>query len=261
MSLGLSCNFFREPHALPSCRLLLVSTASFDDVVMISSPPSDAKPDDESIALVEKAGVRLVHTTIDAGYGVVRTRCIRESQAEWVMILDCDERFFPTTPRLHCEGLEGYPAVKDPKLTVTTSGEMVDQGGHLKWQLDALKKNDGDAFRVSRRHWFGAPGDFTKPCQNWHLVTDWQLRIVRNSPFIFYDPAHKMHEKILTSKTWSEPGWYSGDAYMGPFFDHFHFWAKNLDPEGRKLAVETYNKLDKAGTENMWSNTGFNDTP
>ncbi len=254
MSLGLSCNFYREPHALPGF-LEMATSGYFDDVVMVSSPPSDAKPDDESIALVEKAGVRLVHTTIDAGYGVVRTRCIRESQAEFVMILDCDERFYPTVPLLNCEGTEGYPQFKNPKLKIESLGEF-DQGAHLK---DLLRATKADALRMSRRHWFGAPGDLTKPCQNFITIPDWQLRLVRNSAFIFYDPAVKMHEKILDTRTWSEPSWISGTELGGPWIDHHHCWFKNADPEGRKMAVETYKKLDEPATTEMWSVAGYED--
>jgi hypothetical protein len=68
-----------------------------------------------------------------------------------------------------------------------------------------------------------------------------------------------MHEKILDSRTWAEPSWGTGDEHGGPFIDHHHFWAKKADPEGRKLAIQTYERLDKAGTENMWSKTGFNE--
>jgi hypothetical protein len=256
MSLGLACNFFREPFALPGF-LEMATSGFFDDVVMVSSPPSDAPPDDESIALVEKAGVRLVHTKIDSGYGVVRSRCIRESNAEWVLILDADERFAENPPLVRCHGTEGYPQVKNPDLKVEMLNPSHPQGTMLK---DALRQSGSkNAYRLSRRHWFGAPGDFTKPCQNWHLITDWQLRLVRNIPFIFYDPTVKMHEKILDSRTWAEPSWGTGDEHGGPFIDHHHFWAKKADPEGRKLAIQTYERLDKAGTENMWSKTGFNE--
>jgi hypothetical protein len=255
MSLGISCNFYREPFALPSF-LEMATSGYFDDVVMVSSPPSNAKPDDESIALVEKAGVRLVHTTIDAGYGVVRTRCIRESQADWTMIMDCDERFYPTIPVLKCEGTEGYPQIKEPKLTVIVEREGFNQGDLLK-RMIADAGNAKNGICMSRRHWFGAPREFNKPCQNWQLIPDWQLRVVRNSQFIFYDPLVKMHEKILDSRTWGEIDFIRGNVNEGPFFDHHHFWAKNADPEGRKLAVHTYEKLDKEGTTNMWSVAGF----
>lgn len=256
MSLGIACNFYREAFALPGF-LEMATSGYFDDVVMISSPPSDAKPDDESIALVEKAGVRLVHTTIDEGYGVVRTRCIRESKADWVMILDCDERFHLEAPVLLCEGNEGYPHFKEPKLTVhRTTGDWFNQGELLKKTI-AEASTQKMGICLSRRHWFNAPKEFNRPCQNWQLIPDWQLRCVRNSQFVFYDPSVKMHEKILDSRTWSEIDFVRADTTRGPFIDHYHFWAKSADPEGRKLAVETYKKLDEPATTSMWSVAGF----
>lgn len=258
MSLGLACNFYREPFALPGF-LEMATSGYFDDVVMVSSPPSDAKPDDESIAQVEKAGVRLVHTVIDGGYGVVRTRCIRESQADWVMILDADERFSEMPPLLRCHGTEGYPQVKTPDLKAEMINPSHPQGQMLK---DALGLSGSkNAYRLSRRHWFGAPGDFTKPCQNWHRIQDWQLRLVRNSPFIFYDPTIKLHEKLLDSRGFTEPSWGTGDEHGGPFIEHHHHFHKTADPEGRELAIQTYELLDKTGTQDMWRKTGFNDTP
>ena len=254
MSLGLACNFYREPFALPGF-LAMATSGYFDDVVMISSPPSDAKPDDESIALGEKAGVRLVHTVIDGGYGVVRTRCIRESQAAFVLLLDADERFYAQVPQLDCQGTEGYPAVKEPKLTVTR-GDTWDQGAFLKERLAAMPQ-DKMAYRMSRRHWFGPPGEMQRPCQNWRLIFDWQLRCVRNSPFIFYLPERKLHEHLKDSRTFEEPAWATGDEHMGPFVEHFHHFHKEADPEGRKLALKTYEKLDMVGTSDMWSRTGF----
>lgn len=255
MSLGLAANFYREPFALPGF-LEMATSGYFDDVVMLSSPPSDAKPDDESIALVEKAGVRLIHTTIDAGYGVVRTRCIRESQAEWVLIMDCDERFHVTAPVLRCEGTEGYPQVKEPLLKVTREREGFDQGARLK-QLIGEAGKDKNGICMSRRHWFNAPGEFSRPCQNWQLIADWQLRCVRNSPFIFYSPERKLHEHLKDSRTFEEPAFIRGDTIEGPFMDHHHFAFKNSDPEGRKLALQTYEKLDKPGTSDMWTKTGW----
>ncbi len=261
MSLGIAANFYREPHALPGF-LQMACSGYFDDVVMVSSPPSDAKPDDESIALVEKAGVRLVHTTIDAGYGVVRTRCIRESQAEFVMILDCDERYIVEDlyPHLKCIGNEGYPEFKEPKLIVERGGDLGFSGSKmlLKGLLSEMTK-DQMALRFSRRHWFGPPGDLTKPCQNWHILPDWQLRIVRNSPFIFFDPSRKMHEHLKDSRTWEEPSWHTGTDFGIPFVEHHHCYFKGLDPEGRKQAVKTYNKLDADLTNGMWSVAGYED--
>lgn len=247
------CNFYREPLAMPGW--LEMAKAFFDDVVCVSSPPSDAPPDEQTIGLVKAAGVRLVHTTIDAGYGIVRTRCLREAKTEWVFILDADERFHPIIPLMRCEGTEAYPAVKEPNLSTHIDQPSFNQGDMLRQLLTAA--GGKDAMRLSRRHWFSPPGDFTKPCQPWGAIPDWQLRLVRNSPFLYYEPERKMHEWLRDSRTQAEPAWHSGTETTGPFIEHHHFWAKSADPEGRALALQTYERLDKVGTENMWTRTGF----
>lgn len=249
MSLAIVCNFYREPHAMPGW-LEMATSGFFDEVVCVSSPPSDAPPDDETIEIVEKAGVRLVHTVIDHGYGVVRTRCIREAKTDWVMIMDADERFFLKPPLLRCHGSEKYPETKEPALHVTREAEIYDQGDLLKNLLNSAGGHD--ALRMSRRHWFDAPGEFQRPCQNWQQIPDWQLRLVRNSPFIFYDPERKMHEHLKHSQTWSEPPWITGGQLHGPFYDHFHCHFKPLDGEKNARDMETYKRLDEGLTKGMW---------
>lgn len=229
----------------------MATAGFFDDVVMIHAPPEGAPPDDESIELVKAAGVRLVHTTINAGFGVVRTRCIRESKASWVMIMDCDERFHPVVPVLRCDGTEGYPQFKNPNLTITVLEENYDQGARLKHLIEHESANM-DAVCLSRRHWFNEPGKFEKPCQSWSLIADWQLRCVRNTPFVFYSPEHRMHEKILDSRTWGEPRFIRCNQERGPFIDHFHMWAKSQEPAQNQEDLATYKMLDEAGTKDMW---------
>jgi hypothetical protein len=257
MTLTAITNVYREPHALPGW-LAMACGGFFDDVVVVSSPPASAPPDEETIEIAKQAGVRIAYTTIDDGYGIVRTRCIRECKTDWLLLMDADERFYPVSPQMHCEGSEKYPEVKKPKLGVTR-GEQVNQGQALK---DKLTHAGGAmALRMSRRHWFGPPEEMTSPCQNWTQIPDWQLRCIRNSPFVFFDPERKMHEHLKYAPTWEEPQWVTGDEHQGPFFDHFHPYFKGLDPKGREMAVQTYNKLDAPGTADMWSVKGYDDKP
>lgn len=249
MTLGLACNFHREPYALPGF-LAMATSGFFDDVVMLSSPPGDVEPDEESIELVKKSGVRLRHTTIDAGYGVIRTRLIRESKADWVMIMDCDERIFSHAPLLRCEGHEKYPETKEPNLSVHIDQPSFDQGALLKELINSA--GGKDAIRLSRRHWFDAPGGFAKPCQNWQQIPDWQLRLVRNNPHVFYDPLRKMHEHLKHTANYEEPAWSTGDQYRGPFYDHFHCHYKPMDADKNIEDMETYRKLDEGLTKGMW---------
>lgn len=253
MSLTCAANFYAEKHALPAF-LKMATGGFFDDVVMIHSPPSGAKPDDESIALVQAAGVRLVHTTIDAGFGVVRTRCIREAKTEWVIIMDCDETFPFVAPVMRCEGTERYPAQKNPKLTVIIDEPEFDYGDRLKHIL-AHEAHGVDAVCLNRRHWFDEPGKFTRPCENFTDIQDPQLRLIRSSsPFIFYDPKFKMHEKILDSRTWAEPRFLRCNQAHDPFFSHHHCFYKPKEAEQNAEDAKIYEMLEKGVVGNMWLN-------
>lgn len=248
-SLGMSCNFHNEPHALPG--LIENAKAFFDDIVFISSPPAGVEHHEESCQIIRDAGCRLALASVDRGFGVLRTRCIRESRADWVMIMDADERFINPCPEMSCSGTEGYPQFKEPKLNVSING-VFNQGERIRHFIDRMG-GDCDAIRLSRRHWFNNPDDGSemKPCQNWHLIPDHQLRLVKNSPFIFYNPDERMHEKILDSRTWAEPRWHHCD---GVYYDHFHCHFKALDQQKNKRDMETYQQLDQAGTKDMWLN-------
>lgn len=252
MSITCACNFYREPNALPSF-LKMATAGFFDDVVMIHAPPEGAPPDDESVELVKAAGVRLVHTTINAGFGVVRTRCIRESKADWVMIMDCDEMLPLVAPVMRCEGEERYPHHKNPNLKVIIDEPEFNYGERLKHIL-AHEVANVDAVCLTRRHWFDAPGGFTRPCENFSTIHDWQLRLVRNSPFIFYDPKFKMHEKILDSRTWNEPRFLRCSQPHDPWFSHHHCHWKPQEAEQNAEDAKIYEMLDKGVVADMWLN-------
>lgn len=249
MTLGLVCNFHNEPFALPG--LIESGAGVFDEMVFISSPPDGVPHHEESIEIIKKSGHRLVLFTVSKGFGVLRTRCLRESSCDWTMVLDADERFFAKVPRLTVEGTEAYPEVANPKLAVTRH-EEVDQLDKLKLMLAESDAQGKLALCLSRRHWFDAPGEFGKPCQPWPTIPDWQLRCVKNSPFVFYDPEWKMHEKLLDSRTWSEPARLPAKLDDGVYIDHFHCHFKPKDALKNKTDMETYRALDKKNTEGMW---------
>lgn len=249
-SLGMACNFHAEKHALPA--FMEMATTTFDDLVFLSCPPPGTSHCEESIAIIEKYGCRIHRTSLEKGFGQIRTRLIRESKADWVMIMDCDEYFTKQPPMLTCTGTEKYPEQKKPDLKVTVVNEKYDQWGWMHDLIEQAKREGKFAVRMCRRHWFGPPGDFTKPCQNFSTIPDWQLRLVANSPYIFYDPEVRIHERLLLSTTWSEPPYVTGDQINGPFFDHHHCFYKPKDPEKNKRDMEAYEKLDKKGTEGMW---------
>lgn len=239
-SIGLAVNFYNEPNALPG--MLEHATKFFDDILFVSAPPRGKKQDEESISIIEKWGCRIVHSTISDGFGVLRTRCIHESSTEWVMLMDCDERFFPVLPIYDCHGTGKYPEDEVPNLSVGIGEPAFNQGDLLRKLIrDNPKAN---AIRTCRRHWFD-PG-MHKPCQNWTIEHDWQLRIMRNKPYIGYRPERKMHELAVDTRINRDPLHATGDTRHGPFHDHFHLWFKKMEPEQRKEDIEIYDALDKS---------------
>lgn len=237
-SLGLAVNFYREPNTLPG--LLENASRFFDDMLFISAPPSGAAPDDESIAIIEKWGARIIHSSIDDGFGVIRTKCIHESSTEWVMITDCDERIFPWLPVYALHGAGRYPDDLNPALSVGIAESSFNQKARLREMLEHECRS-ADSIRLSRRHWMN--WSMTQPCQRWDDYPDWQLRLMRNRPYIGYQSMTKMHERAIDTRTGVDPIYATGDTIRGPFFDHFHVPAKAMEPEQRAEDIRTYDSL------------------
>ena len=253
VTIGLVANVYNEVNALPGW--LELHLPYFDDVRVIHAGPRGEWSTDGTIELLEKWNVPVIFDAIDAGFGVVRTKAIHLSPCEYVMILDADERFYPVHRRLVCNGestpqsevdwiLQGYDfsgvnlpnwenmAKLGARLWVGI-GEPYDQGA---WLREALNAERPDAICTIRRHWH----DFTlrRPTQNWYTDPDWQMRLVRNSPDIYFDPGTRMHERLVgVQKT------INANMQRGPFFDHFHFSFKKMEPEQRRHDVEIYDAI------------------
>lgn len=251
MKIGMVCNFHNEPFALPG--LIECGEKFFDEMVFVSSPPDGVEHHEESLEIIKASGHRLVLASVSQGFGVLRTRCLRESSCDWVLLSDADERMFKIAPRLSCQGTEAYPEFKNPNVTVTRDGE-VDQKAKVMELLDRAESANNIALCLRRRHWFDAPGEFQRPCQSWIERPDWQLRCVKATPFAFYDPQWRMHEKLLDSRTWKEPSFLRAPLEDQVFIDHFHCHFKPMDAEKNRADMETYQILDKKNTEGMWLN-------
>jgi hypothetical protein len=254
MSLGVVANFYREKFAI--WPFMEMAARNFDEVVMVSSPPK-GREDEECCQMVTDFGARLVRTSVDRGFGVLRSRCIRESSCDWVVIMDCDEEIAPPGPQLHCHGFEKYPDVPNPELSVSSTGATFNTMVTLRSMIHHLDESFL-AIRMCRRHWFDGPGTFERPCQNWQDHPDWQLRCVRNSPFVCYDPAVRLHERLIDTRTWTDPKWKSGNTLEGPFLEHKHHYYKSLEPEQMEEDIKIYESLDHKGTQDMWVKIGFN---
>lgn len=239
-SIGLAVNFYREPNTLPG--LLELSSRFFDDMLFISAPPSGAKPDDESIEILKKWGAKILYSNIDDGFGTLRSLCIHKSSTEWVMIMDCDERFFPNLPVLECHGTGRYPEDHNPDLSVGIAEPSYNQGQLLRDVIKNETKN-ADAIRTVRRHWMD--WGMHRPCQDWNAYPDWQLRIMRNRPYIGYRTDKKMHEAALDTRTNKDPIYATANERRGPFHDHFHVPAKLMEPDQRQEDIRIYDALDQ----------------
>lgn len=235
-SIALCINVYNDAQALRG--LLESGSRYFDNIFAIHSGPGSKRSEDGTIELLESFGVNPVFDDIQKGFGHIRTRLIHDCGCEWAMIMDSDERFYPQIQVMTCEGTDRYPNVKEPKLVVTKHPQIIDQGAHIKNQINNPELM---AIRATRRHWF----DFTmnKPCENWMTVWDHQLRIVRNSPHISYSKA--MHEALWDDRTKKTPRYLEQDPTGGPFYDHFHMWFRTTRPGHKEGNEQNYARLER----------------
>ncbi len=113
-TLGLVANVYNEANALPGW--LETHLPLFDDVRVLHSGPQGAYSDDGTIELLEKHYIPIEFCAIDDGFGVVRTKAVRMSPCNWVMLLDADERFHAKLPILTCAGESTPPQIVDSLL-------------------------------------------------------------------------------------------------------------------------------------------------
>jgi glycosyltransferase involved in cell wall biosynthesis len=229
-------------------------------VRVLHAGPGGAYSDDGTMEILKKWHIPVSFCAIDEGFGVVRTKAIRSSPCDWVMVLDADERFFPVHRALTCSGestphsevdsiLQTYDfhdlsamlpnwenvARLGAKLKVD-AGETYDQGARLRDMLSP-PWGDLDAVAVTRRHWHDF--SFKKPTQNWHTDPDPQMRLVRNHESVYFDPGTRMHERLVgANKVYR-----CGDSGCALFFDHFHFTFKKMEVEQRSHDVAIYNAI------------------
>lgn len=245
-SIGISSCFHREPNALPG---FLESAAQFfDEIVMISAPPPGVVHCEESLEIIRKFGGKIILSSVEPGFGVLRTQCIRESSCEWVAILDCDETFPVLRHAMTCHGSEKYPDSQNPNVTVT-QGLAFDQGRALRSMIDTA---DGfDAIVTPRYHWM----DFSlkRPAQSFTEIKDYQCRFVRNVPHVAYKPERRIHEHIIDTRNNQEPNMVrQGNHEREIAIYHFHVPFKRMSPEKNALDMKTYKALDEGLTKGMW---------
>lgn len=257
-TIGLVANVFNEVNALPGW--LETHLPFFDDIRILHAGPGGTYSNDGTLELLKKWHIPVEFTSIDEGFGVVRTKAIHMSPCEYVMLLDADERFYHTHRILQCSGeatpqaevdwiLQSYDfrGVNLPnwenvdKLGSNLKVEILepyDQGGRLRRILEYERP---DAIATIRRHWHDF--SFQRPTQNWHSNPDWQMRLVRNHPSIHFDPNRRMHEQIAGVSTVAR-----ADDKGGPFFEHLHFTFKRMEQAQRAHDIAIYDSVHEGHT-------------
>lgn len=254
VSIGLVANVYNEANALPGW--LEIHLPFFDDVRVLHAGPRGIYSDDGTIELLEKWRVPVEFCDIDDGFGVVRTKALRMSKCDYIMLLDADERFYPVHRRLECIG-QGTPQSEvdwilqsyDYSGVNLPNWENVDKlGSNLKVEIggaydqgdrlrEMLEKDKPDAICSIRRHWHDMT--FQRPTQNWHELPDWQMRLVGNSPDIYFESSTRMHERLVGANN------VVNSNVFGPYFDHFHFTFKRMEPEQRRHDIKIYDAIHK----------------
>ncbi len=251
LTIGLVANIYNEANALPGW--LETHTPFFDDIRVYHAGPGGSWSNDGTMEILAKWNIPYERGSIDDGFGVVRTRAIHMSPCEWVMLLDCDERFYPLHRVLTCTGhtpedrdqiLQSYDfsGVNLPNwenlrqlgasLRVE-AGQPYDQGLDLR---AIIAHGNHDAIATIRRHWHGL--GFQHPTQNWNTDPDWQLRLVRNTDSIYFLPNVRVHERLAGADRV-----FRSNVERGPFFEHFHFHFKAQEVEQRRHDVAIYNAV------------------
>lgn len=235
-TIALGINFHNDSQAMRG--LLEQAVSYFDNIYALDASPSGKFSTDGSVELLNSFGVKPVLDDINKGFGYIRTKLIHDCGCDWVMIMDCDERFYPTINVMTCEGTDRYPAQPEPNLIVTKHPDIINQGAHLKNQI---QNPELMAIRATRRHWF----DFTmtKPAENWMRVLDHQLRIVRNHAQIHY--TLNVHERLVDDRTGNTPRFLEQDPLGGIFYDHFHLQFRKSQPGHKEHNEAQYQRLER----------------
>jgi glycosyltransferase involved in cell wall biosynthesis len=259
-TLGLVANVFNEANALPGW--LETHLPHFDDVRVTHSGPCGEYSSDGTIEILEKYGIPISYDSIDDGFGAVRTRSIHRSPCDYVMLLDADERFYPLHHVLSCFGQSTPHEAQDDILRQYDPRDLnkevpweaikglgsglevrfmavYDQIQYLRGILET--KESPDAVVTVRRHWHDL--SLRRPSQNWLVEPDWQMRVVRNHDTIGFDPSLRMHERLCGANKI-----HRADMDRGPFFDHFHFFFKKMEPGQRAHDVAVYDAIHAGNT-------------
>lgn len=242
-SIGCAISFRDEVNALPG---FLESATQFFDFVFLADCSMDmTQSTDGSLDIIRKWGLPDPPLwSLANGFGAVRSQLVHSCPTDWTVIMDADERLSVSMPLLKCEGTDRYPAVQNPKLEVKVIGGVYNQREMLMEKIMAAESKGIKTVRFQRRHWF----DFSqnRPCENWSIIKDYQLRCIKSRAGVGYTEKPRMHERAFDFSLNKEPEYVPDDDVRGPYFDHYHCFFKPMEKEQRAADIAAYDQLDKS---------------
>ncbi len=243
-SIGVASTFRDEVNALPG---FLESASQFFSHIFLADCSMDMSPStDGSLDIIRKWGLPDPPLwNLSNGFGAVRSQLVESSPTDWTVVLDIDERMSVTLPHLVCVGTDRYPAQANPSLQVTETAELPYNHRDLLYKkIEEAEAKGIRCIRFQRRHWF----DFTmrRPCENWTIIKDYQLRCMKSRAGVGYTVEPKMHERATDYRTGRDPDYIPDDDQRGPYLDHFHCFIKAMEPEQRQADIAAYDALHKS---------------
>lgn len=244
-SIGVAATFRDECNALPG--FLEMASAFFSEILLVDCSMDMTPSTDASLDIIRKWGLPDPPLwDLSNGFGAVRSQLLNTSKTDWTVILDIDERMHVTLPTLRCEGTDRYPAVMKPDLRVMQAGPAYNHRTLLMDKIMEAERSGFRAVRFSRRHWFDA--SYTRPCENWNTVFDYQLRCMKSNANMGFTLEPKMHERAWDFTENRDPRYVADDPLRGPFIDHLHLLFKAMEPDQRRADIAAYDALHHSDT-------------
>ncbi len=243
-SIGVAATFRDEVNALPG--FLEMASRFFDSIFLADCSPNMTPSTDGSLDIIRKWGLPDPPMwNLSDGFGAVRSQLVHSSPSDWTVVLDIDERMHVAMPLMTCDGTDRYPAVARPNLKVLSEGSF-NHKDHLIDCILRAEKSGLKTVRFSRRHWFEA--SYTRPCENWMIVRDFQLRCMKSRAGVGFTTEPKMHERAHDFDLNRDPQYIEDDPMKGPFIDHLHCHFKPMEPDQRRADIAAYDALHHSDT-------------
>lgn len=244
-SIGVAASFRDEANALPG--FLEMAASFFEEILLVDCSMDMTPSTDGSLDIIRKWGLPdPPRWNLSNGFGAVRSQLLNTSRTDWTVILDIDERMHVTQRLLRCSGTDRYPEVMKPDLKVLVDGPAYNQRALLNEKVAEAEMSGVRAVRFSRRHWFDP--SYTRPCENWNVIRDFQLRCMKSRAGMGFTIEPKMHERAMDFTDNCDPKYIEDDPMRGPFIEHLHCHFKAMEPDQRRADIAAYDALHHSDT-------------